>query len=60
MATELKRFTISVTTEMEADLDKAKQEFYYKTTRNGMIRDLIIRGIQTLHLETTERTGRSA
>lgn len=51
MATELKRFTISVTPSMEAELDSAKQERYYKGTQNDMIRDLIARGLATLQTE---------
>lgn len=51
MATNLKRFTISVTPSMEISLDKAKQERYYKDTQNDMIRDLIVRGLASLMLE---------
>ena len=51
MATDLRRFTISITPTMEVDLDKAKKERYYKDTQNEMIRDLIIRGLGTLNLE---------
>ena len=51
MATDLRRFTISITPAMEVDLDKAKKERYYKDTQNEMIRDLIIRGLGTLNLQ---------
>ena len=51
MATELKRFTISITPEMEADLDSLKQRLYYRNTRNTMIRDLIVRGLASLEAE---------
>lgn len=51
MATDLRRFTISITPAMDIDLDKAKKERYYKDTQNEMIRDLIIRGLRTLNLE---------
>ena len=51
MATNLKRFTISITPKMEADLDLAKQMRYYRGTQNDMIRDLIIRGLATLKAE---------
>ena len=57
MATALKRFTISVTPSMESSLDKAKQAFYYKNTQNEMIRDLIIRGLETL--DTKEKVEKS-
>lgn len=52
MATELKRFTISVTPSMEAELDSAKKERYYRGTRNDMIRDLINRGLASLKDES--------
>lgn len=51
MATDLKRFTISITPQMETDLDAVKQRLYYKDTRNAMIRDLIIRGLEALDAE---------
>lgn len=51
MATNLKRFTISITPKMEKDLDSVKQKIYYKGTRNAMIRDLIIRGLASLENE---------
>ena len=50
MATELKRFTISITPTMEVVLDKAKKNCYYKDTQSEMIRDLINRGLKTLNL----------
>jgi hypothetical protein len=54
MATDLKRFTISVTPSMEADLDVAKRERYYKGTQNDMIRDLISRGLVSLKTESDQ------
>lgn len=58
MATNLKRFTISITRSMEADLDAAKKELYYKNTQNDMIRDLISRGLATLKAENeVENSG---
>ncbi len=51
MATEQRRFTISVTPDMEIDLDAAKKERYYKDTRNEMIKDLIARGLDALKAE---------
>ncbi len=38
MATDLRRFTISVTPSMEMALDAAKKERYHKGTQNDMIR----------------------
>ncbi len=51
MATDLKRFTISVTPGMEAALDSARKEHYCKETRNDMFRDLINRGLASLKNE---------
>lgn len=51
MAADVKRFTISITPKMEADLDSAKQRRYYRDTQNDMIRDLIIRGLAALEAE---------
>lgn len=51
MATDLRRFTISITPTMETDLDRVKKECYYKSTQNEMIRDLILRGLETLRLQ---------
>ena len=51
MSTELKRFTISITPEIEAKLDSLKQRLYYRNTRNTMIRDLIIRGLASFEAE---------
>lgn len=51
MATDMRRFTISVTQSMDKELDKVKREIYYKDTQNNMIRDLIIRGLQSLAAE---------
>lgn len=54
MATDLKRFTISITPSMEVDLDAAKKERYCKDTQSDMIRDLIMRGLASLKSETEE------
>lgn len=51
MATDLKRFTVSITSSMEEGLDKVKKELYYKDTQSSMIRDLIIRGLRSLEQE---------
>lgn len=52
MATDLKRFTISVTSELQKKLDKVKQERFYKATQNDMIRELINRGLEALEKES--------
>jgi len=51
MATDLKRFSISITPAMEQDLDMVKKERYYMDTQSEMIRDLIARGLNTLKAE---------
>ena len=48
MATDMKRFTISLTKDMEARLDRLKQAKYYNTTRNRMIQDLICLGLESM------------
>ena len=45
METDLKRFTISITPKMEAELGLAKQKCYSHETQSNMIRDLIARGL---------------
>ena len=44
----MKRFTISVTPELENRLDEVKNNEYWEVSRNEMIQDLIVRGLQTL------------
>ena len=46
MATDSKRFTISITPKMEADLDSARQRRYWQDTQNVMIRELSVRGLE--------------
>ena len=55
MASSVRRFTISITEDMEQALDAAKKEVYYKTSQNAMIRDLIARGIIALQEEQTNK-----
>lgn len=55
MATNMRRFTISITPNMDMELDKAKKQTYYKDTQNDMIRDLIMRGLQNLKNEKAEK-----
>lgn len=60
MATDLRRFTVSITPMMETSLDEAKKEVYYKDTQSDMIRDLIIRGLATLRQEQSEQPCKSS
>lgn len=46
--TDLKRFTISINKETEVRLNKLKQFKYYNTTRNKMIQDLIVMGLDAM------------
>lgn len=57
MATNLKRFTISVTPDMVEKLADAKREIYYNATQNEMIRDLIETGLNSLQTESKKRQG---
>lgn len=53
MATNLKRFTISISDEMKIELNEEKKETYYAKTQSEMIRDLITRGLVSLRNEKT-------
>lgn len=55
MATELRRFTISITPDMEIALDAVKKDLFYKNTQNEMIRNLIARGLADLKREQTSQ-----
>lgn len=46
MPTNMRRMTIIVPDEVDAQLDLLKKEFYYAVSRSEMIRDLIGIGIQ--------------
>ena len=48
MSTELKRFSISVSPDLEKMLDEAKQTTYYNQSQTDMIRDLIEKGLTSL------------
>lgn len=54
MATDMKRFTISITKDMEIQLDRMKQSKYYNTTRNKMIQDLICLGLESMQQKMDE------
>ena len=54
MATDLRRYKISITPSMEIDLGMVKKEWYCQETQNDMFRDLIIRGLASLESETKE------
>ena len=46
MNNEGKRVTVSVTSEMMAELDREKRERYYSQSQSAMVRDLIERGMK--------------
>lgn len=58
MATDMRRFTISIPDDMDNKLDRVKQEIYYKNTQTEMVRDLIARGLQDLETEQAERRNK--
>lgn len=58
MATNLKRFTISVSDDMELKLDRMKQMKYYNTSKSRMIQDLIFIGLETLNKEMEKEGGK--
>jgi len=55
LATDLKRYTITITEEIEKDLQQEKKETYYAKTQSDMIRDLIIRGLDALRAEKADK-----
>lgn len=59
MATGMRSFTISITPNMDMELDRVKQEIYYKDTQNDMIRDLIMRGLRSLKEEKSPNENKN-
>jgi len=45
MKADTKRYSISVTQDMEASLEAVKQELYSQDSQSEMLRDLIARGL---------------
>ena len=58
MASEARRFTISVTPGMEAELDAVRKKHYCDATQNEMLKDLITRGLNSL--KNDDGSGQSA
>ena len=54
----MKRFTISITDEMELKLDMLKQRKYDNTTRNKMSQDLIMLGLEVMNKEMEREGGK--
>ncbi len=48
MNTELKRFNISVSNELDEKLNRTKKEYYSSMTHNDMIKDLIALGLEVI------------
>mgnify|MGYP003105817961 CR=1 FL=1 len=48
MGTRLKRFTISLTTDMEAELKAVRKKYFGNITQNGMMKELIRRGLKAV------------
>jgi len=57
MTTDKKSFTISITTELNQELNEAKKT-YYKNTQNEMIKDLIMRGLQDINMKEKVKVGK--
>lgn len=55
MNNEGKRVTVSVTSEMMAELDREKRERYYSQSQSAMVRDLIERGMKFRKRENKEK-----
>ena len=53
MATELKRMTFVVTSEIEEIMDRAKRIFYDKT-QSEMIRTLVVAGLKSIEIDTEQ------
>lgn len=58
MATELKRMTFVVTTEMEEPLNSIKREMFYNRTQSDMIRVLVSAGIRAIKAEKAAKENR--
>lgn len=54
MNIELKRLTVSVSPSIGLSLEEAKKEQYRGVTQSDMIRDLIVRGLESVKQEKTE------
>lgn len=48
MATEMKRLMVSITPELEPELDQLKKERFYNTTQAEMFRYLIALGLESV------------
>lgn len=59
MATDMKRFTISLTPELERDLDDLKRREFYNKTQTEMVRHLIEKGLQSMN-NTQQSTAQQA
>jgi len=54
MATEMKRLMVSITPDLETELDKLKQEQFYNTTQAEMFRYLIALGLDAAKSKGTQ------
>ena len=53
-----RRYTISVTPDLEEDLEQAWKKKYSKTPRSEMIRELIRSGLDSLETSSDEEKGK--
>ena len=54
------RFTISVSPDMAKKLDALKQRIYYRTSRNVMIQDILLRGLASFEAEEEASKDKTA
>lgn len=54
MVTNMKRFSISLTPDLEADLDALKKDKFYNRTQSDIIRFLITLGLETFKREEND------
>lgn len=55
MSTSMKRFSVSVTPDLEKRLDTIKKELFYKKTQTQMLREVIKRGLDSFEFEHDNR-----
>jgi metal-responsive CopG/Arc/MetJ family transcriptional regulator len=58
MATELRRFMVSITPELETALDRFKQRLFYNKTQSEMVRAVLKLGIQALEAKDQKEVKR--
>lgn len=57
MTTNINKITISISSSIKFELDRAKKEYYQNETQNDMIKDLIFRGLTSFNAEKEQKAG---